>query len=182
MRISRLTAIAARFTLHGMSPGKRDRVARHHPHWVGSLVRKVEIEPLGLAGPAPHGRPLVAPFVKEAPFVEDAVRVIIKTAGVGRDARAFWTLLPKCGAASCLSMALTKPSTARKWRRSSAPSSHEHYITADEARKVIPRLPDMCDEPFADSPQIPAHLVSRFARAQVTVALIGNGGNELFGG
>jgi len=105
MRISRLTAIAARFTLHGMSPGKRDRVARHHPHWVGSLVRKVEIEPLGLAGPAPHGRPLVAPFVKEAPFVEDAVRVIIKTAGVGRDARAFWTLLPKCGAASCLSMA-----------------------------------------------------------------------------
>jgi asparagine synthase (glutamine-hydrolysing) len=58
----------------------------------------------------------------------------------------------------------------------------EFYVTAAEALAVIPNMPRVFDEPFGDSSQVPTYLVSRLAREQVTVAMSGDGGDEVFAG
>ncbi len=58
----------------------------------------------------------------------------------------------------------------------------EMYVSPSDAFEVIPNLPTIFDEPFSDPSQIPTYLLSKLTREHVTVALSGDGGDELFAG
>jgi asparagine synthase (glutamine-hydrolysing) len=73
-------------------------------------------------------------------------------------------------------------SYAREVAKHLGTSHTDLYVSPAEAMAVIPELPRLFDEPFADSSQVPTYLVAKLAREQVTVAMSGDGGDEVFAG
>lgn len=71
---------------------------------------------------------------------------------------------------------------ARKVAAHLGTEHHEFTCTYQEAMDIIPLIPEISDEPLADSSIIPTYLVSKLARKQVTVALSADGGDETFAG
>lgn len=71
---------------------------------------------------------------------------------------------------------------ARRISKILSTSHNELFVTNKDLKDIVPNLASVFSEPFADSSQIPSLIVSKFARKKVTVALTGDGGDELFGG
>lgn len=91
-----------------------------------------------------------------------------------------------CGSLDTFTIGFDQPSDETAAARSIAQhlgtNHHEFVVSGAEALSLAERLGHIFDEPFADSSQIPTYLVSDLARRHSTVALSGDGGDELFGG
>jgi asparagine synthase (glutamine-hydrolysing) len=181
--------------IHKVEPGTLLTISRHKP--VASVQRYWSLTNVAQGG-------VFQPFKGSATQAVDALEALLKNA-VGQQMMADVPLgaFLSGGVDSSTIVALMQAQSSRPVKTFSigfeeddyneaeyarAVAAHlgtEHtdlYVTPQQALDVIPRLPALYDEPFADSSQIPTFLVSQMTKQHVTVALSGDAGDELFAG
>ncbi|MET0728084.1 MAG: asparagine synthase (glutamine-hydrolyzing) [Acidimicrobiales bacterium] len=104
----------------------------------------------------------------------DSSAVVAALQATGTDTRTFCIAMPEAG--------LDESASAAAVARHLGTDHTTIELSVGDALAVVPQLPTMFDEPFADPSALPTHLVSAAARREVTVALTGDGGDEVFGG
>jgi len=158
------------------------------------------------AGPGPGAPPPFADEAERLDALEAALLQSVREQAVadvplgvflsgGIDSSLITALLQRCSSRPVRSFTIAFPDSgpgtagfdeapfARAVAAHLGTDHREAPLTAADARALIPALPRLYSEPFADSSQLPTHLVCREARRSgLTVALSGDGGDELFGG
>ncbi len=104
----------------------------------------------------------------------DSSSVVAALRAVGSEVRSFCVAMPEAG--------LDESAAAAAIARHLGAEHTTIELSVSDALSVVPMLPTMYDEPFADPSALPTHLVAAAARGEVTVALTGDGGDEVFGG
>ncbi len=179
---------------HKLPPGTMLTVTRQGVAEIAAYWRLAEVAQAGIAAPESGGeakqlaaldgvlrRAVRNEMVSDVPLgaflsggVDSSLVVALMQAESARPVRSF-----------TIGFAAAGYDEAQHAKRVAAHLGTEHtelYVDDETARRLIPHLPVWYDEPFADSSQIPTRLISELARRQVTVALSGDGGDELFAG
>lgn len=169
--------------------GRADFIARIRPYWDLAAVASAGVaDPF--AGDADAAASALEPLLADAVArrIEADVPVGALLSG-GVDSSLVAALMQRASSRPIRTFTIgfgdARFDEAHHARRVAAHLGTDHTVlnlTPDRALDVIPRLPEVYDEPFADASQIPTLLVSAIARKHVTVALSGDGGDELFFG
>ncbi|MEZ5488319.1 MAG: asparagine synthase (glutamine-hydrolyzing) [Steroidobacteraceae bacterium] len=174
---ARITTSAGRFAVHEQRYWSPEPIPRDLQGQTGSLTGQAAVDAVADALEQAIGRQMVADVPVGAFLsggIDSSLVVALMQRSSSRPVRTF-----SIGFAEA---AFDESHYARAIANHLGTQHTEMIVTPEDARAVIPALPAIYDEPFADSSQIPTLLVSRLARRDVTVSLSGDGGDELFGG
>ncbi|MGH7279275.1 MAG: asparagine synthetase B family protein, partial [Candidatus Rokuibacteriota bacterium] len=165
-------------------------------HWLAYTAGQVKIERYWDVGDAPEDmapeeaverlRATMATAVRQH-LVSDVPTGVFLSGGIDSSAVAAFAAGHAAGRLRTFSMAFDDPSfdesaNARLVARALGTDHEEAVMQPRDALDLVPRLADLLDEPLGDASLLPTFLLSRFARRSITVALSGDGGDELFAG
>jgi asparagine synthase (glutamine-hydrolysing) len=166
-------------------------------HWLTYANGRVKVEPYwDVAGLRPRGvtkaeaveslRAVLDTAVREH-MVSDVPLGVFLSGGIDSSTVAAFAARHASGRLKTFSIGFDDPSfdesaRARQVARTLGTDHHEEVLSLRGASELVAGLPDLLDEPLGDASLLPTYLVSRFARRAVTVALSGDGGDEVFAG
>jgi asparagine synthase (glutamine-hydrolysing) len=195
-----LTALS-RYLAHEYvpAPGSIFRSIRQLPagHWLTYTDGRVKVEPywtvsfrpdptIGEADAAGELREVLDVAVRQH-LISDVPLGVFLSGGIDSSTVAAFASRHVGGRLQTFSIGFEDPSFdesahARRVAQALGTDHHEEVLNERGALDLVERLPDLLDEPLGDASLIPTFLLSRFARRSVTVALSGDGGDELFAG